>query len=423
MNILYITNFLYPEVAKSFGLKGTFANGWVYAAAKDLVKRKGVRLAIATVGAVKDLKKAEFEGVLYYVMPQCKSNNKRHIEQTQSFFNSVNSDFRPDVVHLYGTEYLHSYAYIQTNSKNVVISIQGLVGAYSKYFLGGLSRRDVYSNITIRDILKGTLFRQQKKFAERGIHEMKAIGAVSYLEGRTNWDRSICWSINPRARYYSINRILREPFYASGKWNYQECDKYTIFLSQAHYSVKGAHQVIKALPLILRYYPETRIVIGGNDSTKSGTFSEWMHYGGYGKYLKHLINSLGVGDRISFTGPLSANEICKQYLRANVFICSSSIENAPNSIAEAQILGVPVVASYAGGNPEMVTHGVDGYVYRFEEVEMLADIICQIFKNKECLQLSKNEIVTASARHDKRVILDQLWDMYQDVYNGTNLCQ
>lgn len=62
----------------------------------------------------------------------------------------------------------------------------------------------------------------------------------------------------------------------------------------------------------------------------------------------------------------------QEYLNANVFICPSSLENSPNSLGEAQILGTPCLASYVGGIPDMM-FGNEGYLYRFEEIEMLAE--------------------------------------------------
>ena len=50
-------------------------------------------------------------------------------------------------------------------------------------------------------------------------------------------------------------------------------------------------------------------------------------------------------------------------------------------MGEAQLLGVPVIASYVGGVPDMVTHGETGLLYRFEEVEMLAEGIRNLFMN------------------------------------------
>ena len=90
----------------------------------------------------------------------------------------------------------------------------------------------------------------------------------------------------------------------------------------------------------------------------------------------------------------------EQLLKCNIFICPSSIENSPNSLAEAQILGVPSIASFVGGIPDMIEDKKTGLLYRFEEIEMLGVFICDVFEKKSLKELSINEIITAQKRHD-----------------------
>lgn len=45
----------------------------------------------------------------------------------------------------------------------------------------------------------------------------------------------------------------------------------------------------------------------------------------------------------------------EQYLKAHIFVCPSSVENSPNSLGEAQLLGVPCIGSIAGGIPSMLS--------------------------------------------------------------------
>ena len=105
-----------------------------------------------------------------------------------------------------------------------------------------------------------------------------------------------------------------------------------------------------------------------------------------------------------------------QYLKSHIFLCPSSIENSSNSIGEAQLLGVPCVASYVGGTPDMITDGRTGLLYRFEEYEMLAYNICQIFKNDRIAQeLSLAEIAVATQRHDRRNNAIRMMEIYKNV--------
>ena len=133
-----------------------------------------------------------------------------------------------------------------------------------------------------------------------------------------------------------------------------------------------------------------------------------LHFTGYGKIVKRLIKKYHLKDKVTFLGLLTAVQMKEEYLRSNVFVCPSSIENSPNSLGEAQILGVPCVASYVGGIPDMM-QGNEENLYRFEEIEMLAEKVCRIFSNGE-KQVDMRR--TAFARHNPDENAKQLYKIY-----------
>ena len=236
---------------------------------------------------------------------------------------------------------------------------------------------------------------------------------TKHIIGRTSWDRARTWAINPYAKYHFCNETLREEFYDGSLWKYDQCTKYTIFLSQAGNPLKGLHQLLKAMPLILRHYPNTKIRIAGRDITNCSTFLAFTHFTGYGLYIKRLIMKLGLCGKVSFIGHLNAEQMKTEYLNCNVFVCPSSIENSPNSLGEAQILGVPCIASYVGGIPDLMK-GCEENLYRFEEVEMLAEKICNIFKMGR-FQISMSKV--AADRHCQEQNAKRQIEIYQEIIN------
>lgn len=61
----------------------------------------------------------------------------------------------------------------------------------------------------------------------------------------------------------------------------------------------------------------------------------------------------------------------------------------------------------------MIQHGETGLMYRFEEVEMLAANICEIFSNvKLALKISENAKIIATKRHNKEQNASRLHDIY-----------
>lgn len=414
MKILWITNILFPE-AISFlttGKELKSSGGWLLGAANILVKQNDIELTVATVSTL--VTKLEFikgHTINYYVIPYGKGNDKYNLDY-EKYWIEIRKHLSPDIVHIHGSEFSHGLAYVNAcGSDNVVLSIQGLKSVYSPYYHYGISDKEVMKHITLHDILSRSMFKEKKMFCLSGILEKKLICKINHIIGRTSWDRAHTWAINPDASYYFCNETLRDEFYDGSRWNYEKCNKHSIFLSQAGYAIKGLHQMLKALPLILRHYPDTCIRIAGQSLMREKGISGLKHYSGYKKYINNLIKKYHLENNILFTGSLSAEQMKQEYLKANVFVCPSSIENSPNSLGEAQLLGVPCISSYIGGAMDMMV-GNECNLYRFEEIEMLAYKVCEIFSNKEN-QINMSSV--AKERHSREKNCLQLIKIYKTI--------
>jgi len=389
MKVLWIVNIVMPEALSL--LKGNsthrISGGWLIGAAQELVKQQGVRLTIATVSKeVKELTRLEGEKIIYYLLPFGKGNS--HINhEYEAMWREVNRIEQPDVIHLHGTEFTHGLAYLEEcGSDRVCVSIQGLVSA-SLYYYYGLSRHEIRRSLTPYSLLVGGILKGYRSFIRRGEVEKEIIRRVHHILGRTSWDRERIWAINPNATYHFCGETLRPEFYTDLIWKYDDCIPHSIFVSQASYPIKGLHMLLKAMPLVLKHYPDAKIRVAGNDVACLDGGKGLIKLTNYGQIIRKIIKRLDLKDIITFTGSLDAEEMRNEYLKSNVFICSSSIENSPNSLGEAQILGVPVIASYVGGIPDMM-EGDEEHLYRFEEIEMLAYKICQLFKKEGSIDTS-----------------------------------
>lgn len=417
MKILWITNILFPEAEQQITGSGEIkaSGGWMLGAANALTYSSEINLFVACVSTkVTELAQLKGERITYFIIPYGKGNLKYNSDYC-SYWKQINGLVSPDIVHIHGTEYSHGLAYMKAcGNDNVVISIQGLTSAYYYYYYYGMTKKDIYRNMTFRDLLRGNVLKGQKLFKQRSIHEIEMLKMAKHVIGRTSWDRARTWAINPFAKYHFCNETLRAEFYDGSEWSYDKCDKYSIFLSQASYPLKGLHQVLKAMPLILQHYPDAQIRVAGTDITKSATIVEKLRLSGYGKYIKSLIRKYALEGKITFTGSLNGKQMKQEYLRANVFICPSAIENSPNSLGEAQMLGTPCVASYVGGIPDMMKGNEDS-LYRFEEIEMLAEKVCSVFAD---YSFSKNMQEDARKRHNAQENANRLFEIYLEIQNS-----
>ena len=416
MKVLWIANTIFPAPSKALGFPLPVVGGWMYGLAEELSASPNVRLAVATTYSGKKVKTFEIEGVLYYLLPaKSKLAYQKHLDP---IWQQISEEFEPDVVHIHGTEFPHGLACMRSCPKlNYVVSIQGLVSVYSRYYLANMSTKDILTHITFRDVVRrDTIFQGRKNFVKRGAFEKEYLQRTKHIIGRTRWDYAHAKNINPSVNYHFCNESLRDEFYTSGKWDIACKKNYSIFLSQAGYPIKGAHQVFKAATMLKKDFPDINIRIAGHSLINNTTFSEKLRLSGYGSYLRSLIKKGGLQDNVEFLGPLQAQQMIDEYRNAHLFICPSSIENSPNSLGEAQILGTPAIAAYVGGIPDMVIHNETGLLYRFEEIEMLAENIRAVFADDVLAKkLSSAGIVAAERRHDRQTILTQTMNSYSKV--------
>ena len=416
INILWVTNFLLPEAASQIEgtgeIKGT--GGWILSLANSLCSNPEVMLSIVSITPfVNKLIRIQGERITYFAIPYGKGDERYNAEY-ESAYRHIDELIKPDVVHIHGSEYPHSLAALNAfGADRTIVTIQGLVSVISSYYLGGLSCSQALLNMTFRDILRGSLLNEQRKMKRRGEYEIRLIQGAQYIGGRTSWDRENIWSINANAFYFNCGEILRDEFYF-GKWTYEMCRPHSIFMSQASYPIKGLHQVLEALSIVKLRYPDVQLRVAGQDITyNNGKLMDRVRITSYGRIIRKMIKKYHLSDSVCFTGPLSAVEMKREYLQSNVFVCSSIIENSPNSLGEAQILGVPCVASYVGGVMDMMK-GDESNLYRFEETGMLAAKICRLFELKDAIDTSQLREV-AQDRHSIGRVTNELLETYKAI--------
>ena len=187
-----------------------------------------------------------------------------------------------------------------------------------------------------------------------------------HVTGRTSFDRSAVQKLAPQASYYPCNETLRPEFYTPPVWHPRTFGEAPVLLlSQGNYPLKNLHTVLKALPAVLAQYPGAVLRVAGWPPLDKGPLLrpviDWMFP--YQTWCKQLIRRLGLADHVQYTGPLDAAAMRQAYLDADLFLLPSYSENSPNSLGEAMLLGLPCVASAAGGIPDMLQSGVQGMLY------------------------------------------------------------
>ena len=409
MRVFWTTNTFNPEVSKLFQMSSPHAVSWIEAMSERLAALPDVELAIACPCKNQTFSKKKYNGITYYLVP-------RH--SSEQWKNAV-EDFGADIIHAYGTEKEHNLYLIKgVQDRPIVVSLQGLVSEYQRHYYGGIDFSDIIRYTPLRDIVRASGFISGRRdYIKRSKDEIEILNNVAYVEGRSTWDRVMAISINSNLHYYYCPRMLRRAFYNAEKWNYETVNKHTIFVPQGVYPIKGLHFAIEGLHYVKKYYPDAKIVATGINMFETHTRIKRILYdNGYKRYINDLAEKLDLVDSIEFIGTKDAQGIAQTLARSHVALVSSSIENAPNSIAEAMIIGTPCIASFVGGNMDMLEHGNEGFLYCYNEPKMLAEYICQIFSSKDLAEkFSKNAINKANERHDPKKLLLTIMGIYEDI--------
>ena len=342
-----------------------------------------------------------------------------YVPELEERFREEIRSFQPDVIHSWGVEYHHALAMVNAAEaegklNHMVASIQGLCRFLAEHYTDGLPEK-VCRGTTFRDFLrKDNILQQQEKFVLRGQLETKAMEKLHHVIGRTDWDRAKAMSIHPDITYHFCNETLRENFY-EGHWDYSKCKRHSVFASSCSYPIKGFHYLLVAFARVVKEYPDATLSVTGR-SFFASDFKSRLRQGSYEKYLAKLAKKYRLEEKIHFLGDLSAPEMKQAFLDANVFALTSTMENSPNSLGEAMVLGVPSVAADVGGVRNLMCHDSEGFVYVPGDVQQLAEDIMALFALEDrAAALGENARAHALKTHDPEKNLLDLICIYQQI--------
>ena len=383
MKVLWLINSATPEIAKAAGMNSSVKEGWISGLYKN-IKGK-VQLAICFPQMVSpEIIRGQLDGDEFFGFYKKQDKPYVYDRDVELQLKRIIEEVKPDMVHIAGTEYDHALAMVRAYNKpeKTLVTIQGLTSVYEKHYMASLPAK-VQGKSTFRDLVKrDNLVSDKIHYKMRGAMEEEVIRSSGNIGGRTEWDMACTERLNPKARYFHLGEILRSSFYEDSSWKYDKCEKHSIFVSQGYYPIKGLHHMIEAMADILRFYPDAKLYVGGGVTLNTDGLKQKLKQKNYQRYLVKLIKEYNLSSNIVFLPSLSEKEMKERYLKSNVFVSPSSIENSPNSLGEAMILGVPVVASDVGGVSDMLTHKEEGFVYQSDAPYMLAHYCIRTFR--EC---------------------------------------
>jgi glycosyltransferase involved in cell wall biosynthesis len=389
---------------------GHNGGGWIASLEQIVRKNKDIELGVAFNFPDSGFK-YEKDGISYYPIPTRKrsmtsrlfgkENNRKNIAK----YLHIIEDFKPNLIQIFGSE--NEFGSICRHTEiPVVIHMQGCIPPYhNALFPVGMKESDFLFKKGLSLNYRIIGLRSEKAFRKRAEMEIETIQSCKYFMGRTEWDKSLIDLFNPNATYFHCEEALRDSFINSDKrWKYTDEKKKTIVSVISRPWYKGCDLILKTAALLKRF---------------TDIDFEWKVYGiPEMKFYESVYGIKAKDVNVHPMGTASKEELVDALCASSCYVHTSYIDNSPNSICEAQIMGVPVLATNVGGISTIVENGKDGMLFPANAPYTVASLIKRVTANKELsCRLSSNAIERTKDRHNPAKIGNRLVEIYETIIN------
>lgn len=408
MKILWFTNT--PSLAEDY-LNNKPMNGGFIKSLEKIIQDK-VDLSIAFYHS-EELLPFKYEKTTYFPIKQ--DNNSLLYKIKTRLLNQIEpksdikknlqiiDEVKPDLIHIHGTE--SPFGLIQKfSSIPTVISIQGNITVYKLKFFSGIPLLDVLKYSRLKSWILFTTYLNDFIRFKKMAHREKEIFKISEnFIGRTNWDRRITKVLSPKANYFHNDEVLRDVFY-NNKWQNQLAGTLNLITTNGPNIYKGVETLIHCAHLLdLNNIDFTWKIAGININSDIVRIAQ--------KSLK-----IKLSKNIQFLGRIDDLKLKEMILNSHIYIGVSHIENSPNSLCEALILGIPCIATNAGGTSNFIEDGNNGILIQDGDPYSMAGAIIELKENYDiAINYGINARKKALIRHNKQLIATDLLKIYQDI--------
>lgn len=389
---------------------GHNGGGWIASLEQIVRKNKNIELGVAFNFPDNGFK-YENNGVSYYpIMTEERSLvgkllGKSDDRNRTTKYLQIIEDFKPDLIQIFGSENDFGQICKHTNVP-VVIHMQGCIPPYhNALFPVGMKKSDFLFKKGLSLNYRIIGLRSEKAFRNRAEMEIETIQSCKYFMGRTEWDKSLIDLFNPGATYFHCEEALRDSFINSGKqWQYTDIKKKTIISVISRPWYKGCDLILKTASLLKRF---------------TDIDFEWKVYGIPEMRFYESVYGIKATDvNVYPMGTASKEELVDALCSSSCYVHTSYIDNSPNSICEAQILGVPVLATNVGGISSIIEDKKAGILFPANAPYTAASLIKRVIADEELANtLSSNAIKRATNRHNPEEIGNRLVEIYETIIN------
>lgn len=164
---------------------------------------------------------------------------------------------------------------------------------------------------------------------------------------------------------------------------------------------KGTYDLLKVIPDVLKRIPNARFFFAGDGEVER---------------CKELAEKTGIADNVSFLGWIRDTEKEEYLKKCSTFVLPSYYEGMPMSVLESMSYGLATISTNAGGIPQIISQGIDGYRVEAGDLKELETTLVRVLvssNEKRILgQAARKKIVE---RFNAERNIDLLCTLYQEV--------
>lgn len=412
--VIWFSPVLLPEMIKFLGLQPSVRAGWIQGLLMALRQYiHHLNIIVVAVGETKKEQRFVVDGVTYHILPyhmHCVLAKSKHLLRAKQLI----KEYEVDMVHVHGTESFFSCLACDVDvDVPVCVSIQGLLSKCIIHVTAGLTWKEI---VKWQSDWRTLVFRQGPIFTwtswrRQARREQKVLKSGKFYIGRTQWDRVNVLARNPMAHYLHGGEVLRNIFYQDVP-RMETSGKPIILLGRAS-PIKGITVFIEMLDILRRR----------SQPFEARIFGQFREKDGLGRVLLSRVRKYGLEDCISFLGNQNEIGVARELAQATVFVHPSFMDNSPNSICEAMMLGTPVIATYCGGVPSLIKDGETGILVPPGDAESLAEATIALLNDAtQRIQIAKAAQSIAKRRHHMETLANDYWNIYLSIMRISSKC-
>lgn len=171
---------------------------------------------------------------------------------------------------------------------------------------------------------------------------------------------------------------------------------------------KGVEYILKALSIIKKKYPDTKLVMIGRKS--------WF----FKKQMEKIVKKHNLYGNINEEWYIHEKDIPKYLKNANVFVMPSIIEALGQVYMEAMCMKTPVIGTNVGGVPEVISKEC-GYLVEPKNSKEIAEKIIEIFDEpQKAKELGENGRKIVEKRFSMNKMVDETIKVYEEIIKDKN---